>query len=169
MKKGGLEHHFQSRSVYVQILIVVLAFTLLVCISTWFVGGIMNRHMTDSIEAAFSNTDLNISAEMILQEYLKEMRRMRLILIAVGIVLVALSSAILLRPSTVNKKLHSVEGYGLTNREQEIIAMLLDGKAPKEIAHSLKIAIKTVDFHTANLYRKLGIQSRAELFAKYKK
>jgi DNA-binding CsgD family transcriptional regulator len=149
---------------------VVLAFTLLMCISTWFVGSIMNRHMTNSIEATFSNADLNISAEMILQEYLKEMRRMRLILIAVEIVLATLFSVILLRLSPVSKELQDIkEEHGLTVREQEIFTILLDGKAPKEIAHSLKIASKTVDFHTANLYRKLGIQSRAELFAKYKK
>jgi diguanylate cyclase (GGDEF)-like protein len=45
--------------------------------------------------------------------------------------------------------------------------MLLDGCAPKEIAHILKISYDTVHFHQKNLYRKLGIQSRAELFARY--
>jgi diguanylate cyclase (GGDEF)-like protein len=45
--------------------------------------------------------------------------------------------------------------------------MLLDGKAPKEIAFTLKVSYDTVGFHKKNLYRKLGIQSRAELFARY--
>ena len=61
------------------------------------------------------------------------------------------------------------ENLNLTSREQEIFTMLLSGRAPKEIAYTLKISHKTVNFHTANLYRKLEIQSRAELFAKYKK
>jgi DNA-binding CsgD family transcriptional regulator len=159
-------------SVYVQILIVMFAFAVLVCISSWFMGDIMNRHMTNSIEAAFSNTETNISAdlkEMILQEYFKEARRMRLILIIVGIVLAMLFSGVLLRLFMVSKKLQNIEEHGLTVREQEIFTMLLEGKAPKEISHSLKITARTVSFHTANLYRKLGIQSRAELFAKYKK
>ena len=55
----------------------------------------------------------------------------------------------------------------LTPREQEIFTMLLSGAAPKEIAHTLKISYDTVLFHQKNLYRKLGIQSRAELFARY--
>jgi DNA-binding CsgD family transcriptional regulator len=45
--------------------------------------------------------------------------------------------------------------------------MLLAGRSPKEIAYTLKISYPTVNFHTTNLYRKMGIQSRAELFAKY--
>jgi DNA-binding CsgD family transcriptional regulator len=56
----------------------------------------------------------------------------------------------------------------LTPREEEIFTMLLTGKAPKEIAYTLKISYYTVLFHQKNLYRKLGIQSRAELFARYK-
>jgi DNA-binding CsgD family transcriptional regulator len=55
----------------------------------------------------------------------------------------------------------------LTPREQEIFTMLLTGRAPKEIAYTLKISPYTVNFHQKNLYRKLGIQSRAELFARY--
>jgi DNA-binding CsgD family transcriptional regulator len=55
----------------------------------------------------------------------------------------------------------------LTSREQEIFTMFLDGRAPKEIASTLKVSPETVHFHQKNLYRKLGIQSRAELFARY--
>ena len=57
----------------------------------------------------------------------------------------------------------------LTSREQEVFTMLLTGMASKEIAYTLKISYPTVNFHITNLYRKLGIRSRAELFAKYKK
>jgi DNA-binding CsgD family transcriptional regulator len=56
----------------------------------------------------------------------------------------------------------------LTSREQEVLTGLLEGKAPKEIAYTLKISYPTVNFHTTNLYRKLEIHSRAELFAKFK-
>lgn len=59
--------------------------------------------------------------------------------------------------------------YKLTSREQEVFTMLLGGKAPKEIAYTLKISYPTVNFHIANLYRKLGIQSRTELFVKFMK
>ena len=55
----------------------------------------------------------------------------------------------------------------LTSREQEIFTMLLTGMSPKEIAYTIKISYDTVRFHQKNLYRKLEIQSRSELFAKY--
>jgi DNA-binding NarL/FixJ family response regulator len=61
------------------------------------------------------------------------------------------------------------EHLNLTSREHEIFTMLLEGIAPKDIAFIIKISCRTVDFHTVNLYRKLGIKSRSELFAKYKK
>jgi len=52
----------------------------------------------------------------------------------------------------------------LTPREQEIMNLLLEGMALKEISGVLKISLKTVDFHRDKLYRKLGIQSNKELF-----
>jgi len=66
---------------------------------------------------------------------------------------------------TINIKEH----LNTTEREHEVFTMLLAGKAPKEIAYILKISYDTVNFHIKNLYRKLKIQSRSELFAKYKR
>lgn len=53
---------------------------------------------------------------------------------------------------------------GLTPREKEIAAFLLTGEPAKNIASALNISQSTVAFHSKNLYRKLNIQSRAELF-----
>jgi len=61
----------------------------------------------------------------------------------------------------------SKDHLNLTSREQEVFTMLLDGKAPKEIAYTLKVSPDTVHFHQKNLYRKLNVQSRAGLFARY--
>jgi DNA-binding CsgD family transcriptional regulator len=54
----------------------------------------------------------------------------------------------------------------LTEREQELLNLLLEGVSPKEIAHKLDISVHTVAFHRNNLYRKLGINSLQELLAK---
>jgi len=59
------------------------------------------------------------------------------------------------------------EQLNLTDREGEVFTMLLANKVPKEIAFTLKVSYETVRFHTKNLYGKLGIRSRAELFEKY--
>jgi len=50
-----------------------------------------------------------------------------------------------------------------TPREVEIIRLLADGKANKEIAAELGITIRTVETHRAKIMRKLGLHSLAEL------
>ncbi|MCL2270015.1 MAG: LuxR C-terminal-related transcriptional regulator [Treponema sp.] len=69
----------------------------------------------------------------------------------------------LVETEAINKK----EKLNLTPREQEIFTLLLKGTSPKEIAYTLKISYETVHHHQKNMYRKLGIQSIQELFAKY--
>jgi len=59
------------------------------------------------------------------------------------------------------------EHLNLTVREEEILTLLLNGTAPKEIAYTLKISYNTARFHQKNLYRKLGINSIHELFSRY--
>ena len=65
------------------------------------------------------------------------------------------------------EKINVYEQLNLTNREEEILTLLLNGSSPKEIAYTLKISFDAVRFHQKNLYRKLGIQSIAELFARF--
>ena len=55
----------------------------------------------------------------------------------------------------------------MTSREQEVFNMLLTDRTPKEIANILEISYDTVLYHQKKLYRKLGIKSRTELFARY--
>jgi DNA-binding CsgD family transcriptional regulator len=53
--------------------------------------------------------------------------------------------------------------YGITRREQEIMALLVEGKSNKEIEDQLCISFSTVKNHVYNLYRKLEVNSRAQL------
>ena len=50
-----------------------------------------------------------------------------------------------------------------TPREVEIIRLLAEGKANKEIAAKLEITIRTVETHRAKIMLKLGLHSLAEL------
>ena len=50
--------------------------------------------------------------------------------------------------------------------EKKIIDLLLQGKSNKQIALALGISERTVEFHLTNIYRKLGVRSRAEAFTK---
>ena len=51
----------------------------------------------------------------------------------------------------------------LTTREREILQLIAEGRAGKEIAFLLSISIKTVAFHRENIKRKLGLGTTAEL------
>lgn len=51
----------------------------------------------------------------------------------------------------------------LTEREREVLALLAKGHTYQETAETLFISVKTVDFHRANVMRKLGLENRADL------
>ena len=51
---------------------------------------------------------------------------------------------------------------GLTTREIEILKLLANGMANKQIAYRLKISEKTVRNHVSNTYEKLGIYDRSQ-------
>jgi DNA-binding NarL/FixJ family response regulator len=53
------------------------------------------------------------------------------------------------------------KGYGLTERELQVLRLLAAGKTNHAIASQLVVAEKTVDRHVTNLYTKLGVSSRA--------
>lgn len=59
------------------------------------------------------------------------------------------------------------EGHfnALTRREREILAMVAAGSKNKDVAESLCISVKTVEKHRANMMKKLGFHSVAELVA----
>jgi DNA-binding NarL/FixJ family response regulator len=54
-------------------------------------------------------------------------------------------------------------GARITPRESEIIRLLAEGKANKEIAPRLGITVRTVETHRAKIMLKLGLHSLAEL------
>ncbi|UWU89064.1 response regulator transcription factor [Bradyrhizobium sp. CB1015] len=51
----------------------------------------------------------------------------------------------------------------LSAREHDVLHGLLDGRTSKEIAVALDISPKTVDVHRANVMKKMGVASSAEL------
>jgi DNA-binding CsgD family transcriptional regulator len=53
--------------------------------------------------------------------------------------------------------------FAISEREREIVVLLLDGASYKEIAAKLFIAHETVKSHVANIYKKAGVGSKMEL------
>ena len=54
----------------------------------------------------------------------------------------------------------------LSEREKEVVRLLLQGKGNKQIAWSLGISVRTVEFHLTNVYAKHQVSSRIELILK---
>lgn len=52
---------------------------------------------------------------------------------------------------------------GLSNREVEVAIMISKGVTNKEAADQLFVTEKTVKFHLTNIYKKMGVRSRAQL------
>ena len=50
---------------------------------------------------------------------------------------------------------------GLTEREIEVLCLIADGRANKDIATQLQLSAKTVSRHLTNIYNKIGVTSRA--------
>ena len=52
---------------------------------------------------------------------------------------------------------------GLSPREREVVQLVCEGKASKEIATILKVSLATAETHRSNILRKLDLHSIAEL------
>jgi len=53
----------------------------------------------------------------------------------------------------------------LTERQQEVLALLVQGNTMREVATILKITSRTVAFHKYRIMERLGISSNAELIS----
>ena len=60
----------------------------------------------------------------------------------------------------------ALSGIGpLTQRQRDVLQLVSQGHALKEIAAALDISPKTVEFHKYRLMARLGVRSTAELIA----
>ena len=56
--------------------------------------------------------------------------------------------------------------YELTDREVHILRMLFSGQCSTAVAKNLGISKRTVDFHLAHAYVKMGVANRYDAFRK---
>lgn len=55
--------------------------------------------------------------------------------------------------------------YKLTERELNVLYLIWDGMSNKEIASELNISLSTTKYHIGNIYLKLNVNSRPQVFA----
>jgi NarL family two-component system response regulator LiaR len=56
-------------------------------------------------------------------------------------------------------------GHDLTEREREVLALIVEGKSNAEIAQKLAVSLSTARFHVSAILSKLGATNRAEAAA----
>lgn len=66
------------------------------------------------------------------------------------------------------KHTSNLDAYHLTNREREILLLLMEGLSYKEIAARCFVSIDTVNSHIRKIYTKLNVRSRAEIAARFR-
>lgn len=59
---------------------------------------------------------------------------------------------------------YSDRSVRLTRRELEVLTLVIEGKSSKDVADSLFVSKRTVDFHLANIYDKLQVSNRVQAF-----
>jgi DNA-binding NarL/FixJ family response regulator len=62
-------------------------------------------------------------------------------------------------PSFVREVLFAYIVGPFTNREREVLELLVESKSVKEIANALNISVNTVEAHKCNLMRKLDMHT----------
>lgn len=58
------------------------------------------------------------------------------------------------------------ENYGLTDREKDVLRLMVEGATMKQIADKLYLSYHTIDAHTKNIYLKLQVHTRSGAVAK---
>ncbi len=58
---------------------------------------------------------------------------------------------------------HVSKAHVLSSREREVLQLLVEGKATKQIAYELFVSIKTVESHRKNIMEKLNIDNLPDL------
>ena len=91
----------------------------------------------------------------------------------VAAILSVVKGVVYLSPAIVSTLVHSVKNEGepvpetsfgrLSMREREILQLIAEGKATKEIALILGVSIKTAETHRRNIMEKLNLDNVAEL------
>jgi len=59
-------------------------------------------------------------------------------------------------------------GKPLTNRENIVLRLIMDGKTSREIADLLNVTIRTIEFHRRNIFKKFDVHNIVDLVKRVK-
>jgi DNA-binding CsgD family transcriptional regulator len=53
-------------------------------------------------------------------------------------------------------------GPKLTAREKQVLTLIGEGNSSQDVADAMDLSKRTIDFHLANIYNKLGVKNRVK-------
>jgi DNA-binding CsgD family transcriptional regulator len=74
---------------------------------------------------------------------------------------IEIGAALALTRRETSQKASAPAGYGLTQREHDVLRMMASGKSNREIADALFVSLGTVKVHVTHILAKLGVKSRS--------
>ena len=66
------------------------------------------------------------------------------------------------------RNMPNLDEYHLTQREKEILLLLMEGLSYKDIASRCFVSVDTINSHIRKIYTKLNVRSRAEIAARFR-
>lgn len=87
-------------------------------------------------------------------------------LLLVPFILLIFSFGIFIEQNKQKEKLKRIDTFNLTLKEKEVTIMILEKKKNREIANELFVELSTIKTHINNIYKKVGVKNRKELFEK---
>ena len=77
----------------------------------------------------------------------------------------ARSRALETEPAELDEEPEDENGFGLTSRERQVLALVAEGATNREIGAQLFMAEKTASVHVSRILSKLNVRSRTEAAA----
>lgn len=87
-------------------------------------------------------------------------------LLLVPFILLIFSFGIFIEQNKHKEKLKKIDTFNLTTKEKEVTLMILKKKKNQDIADEMFVELSTIKTHINNIYKKVGIKNRKELFEK---
>lgn len=122
---------------------------------------------------ALSEPDIFPSYKSSLEQYIGaqkyqdlkvENRRLKILLIIVTLMLIGVVTRLYFSKPNPMQQVKPAQTELLTSKENQVMKLILDHKTNKEIASELFISDSTVKTHINNIYRKLNLNTRKDLF-----
>ncbi|SIQ32726.1 response regulator transcription factor [Maribacter ulvicola] len=87
-------------------------------------------------------------------------------LFLVPLILFIFSFGIFIEQNKQKERPKKIDTFNLTSKEKEVTTMILEKKKNKEIANELYVELSTIKTHINNIYKKVEVKNRKELFEK---